>query len=72
MTSDPCTHCGGTGAEPRPRGGKRCAYVGCRKPAAGYMRADEYVGAAALLCDEHVRPEAHPADLRHLLVRWPS
>ena len=70
--TDPCTRCGGTGTEPRPRPAKRCAYVACRQAAAGYMRPGPDITSAALLCEEHLRPEAHPPELRHLLVRWPA
>ena len=73
--TDRCTRCHGTGIEPRPDPSKTCAYYvdggkrRCRQPAAGVIKADRF-SVPALMCDEHLRPEAHPPDLRDKLIRW--
>jgi hypothetical protein len=45
----------------------------CRKPAAGELRAHRMAARNHIpwaMCAGHLKPEAHPPDLRKALVRW--
>ena len=51
-----------------------CAYAGCRgKPAVGELRAHLMWRPNKQpwpLCEDHIKAEAHPPDLRKHLHRW--
>ena len=48
-----------------------CEYGTCHEPAVGELRAhNQRERGPWAMCAEHVKPEAHPPDLRKKLVRW--
>jgi hypothetical protein len=50
-----------------------CEYVRCRRPAVGELRGHSAWRPDRLpwsMCEVHVQPEMHPADLRKRLVKW--
>jgi len=48
-----------------------CTYAGCRKPAVGELRAHIMMRKKPWpMCEEHLKPAAHPPDLRKKLHRW--
>ena len=51
----------------------RCTWAkGCPEPAAGELQAHTMDREPWPLCDEHLKPEHHPEDLRDKLTRWPA
>jgi hypothetical protein len=77
-----CPACGRSHPDERQRerlpDGKRtpgtsdwCEYAGCHHPALGELRA-HYSGHPLpwSMCADHIRPAAHPSDLRRWLVLW--
>ena len=56
-----------------PAKAQQCTYAACKAPAAGELRA--HLGNRPgrepwPMCKRHVKPEAHPPDLRDKLFRW--
>ena len=44
----------------------------CREPAVGELRAHSMDRASWPLCEQHIQPRMHPADLHDKLVRYAS
>jgi hypothetical protein len=50
---------------------RACEYASCRAPAVGELRAHQLLTHGPwAMCEEHIKPEAHPPDLRKALHRW--
>jgi hypothetical protein len=52
-------------------GGATCEYANCHGPGVGELRAHNLREHGPwIMCAEHIKPEAHPPDLRDKLHRW--
>ena len=55
----------------KPAADRECTYARCKGPAVGELRAHNLREHGPWpMCEQHIRPEAHPRDLRDRLFRW--
>jgi hypothetical protein len=56
----------------KPETAQECTYAACNDPAVGELRTLLAGRDLWPMCEAHVKPEAHPPDLRGKLHRWPA
>lgn len=54
----------------KPPAAQECTYAECKDPAVGELRAHLLGHGPWPMCEQHIKPEAHPPDLRGQLVHW--